>query len=148
MAGVLSWDHGLACIEPWAIACDSVVVPDFAPAAGALALLPLGIAPDQSDDPCARHLEALRQHLALLLHHGLARLPRGWAGDALQIARGLDGAGLRALAERMRALGPEVAAAQANPGAASLAPGLMTLLALQQLHADAATLGEPAAAEA
>jgi hypothetical protein len=146
VAGVLSWDHGLPCIEPWAVACDSVVVPDFAHAAGALAALPLGMAQHQSDDPCARHLEALRQHLAQLLHHGLARLPRVWAGDALQVARGLDGAGLRALAERVRALVPEVAAAQANPGNATLAPALMTVLALQQLHADAATLDEPAAA--
>jgi len=141
VAGTLNWDHGLPCIEPWAIACDSVTVPDFATAAsGALAQLPLGMTHHHSDDPCARHLEALRQHLALLLHHGLARLPRGWGNDAGQIARQLDGAGLRALARHLRELAPEVAAAQANPGEAQLAPALMTLLALRQLHADASAI--------
>jgi hypothetical protein len=50
-----------------------------------------------------------------------------------------------AQAERLRELAPEVAAAQANPGNAKLAPALMTLLALRQLHVDAAALDEPVA---
>lgn len=143
VAGVLNWDHGLPCVEPWALACDTLIVPDFAAATGALSHLPLGMVHHQSNDPCARQLATLRQHLALLLHHGLARLPRGWSAEAGQIARQLDRAGLRAVAGQLRDLAPEVVAAQANPGHAKLAPALMTVLALLQLHIDAATLDEP-----
>lgn len=140
VAGVLSWHHGVPSLDPWAIACDGVVVPDFAGAAGALAALPLGMAQLASEDPCAQHLEALRQHMATLLHHGLAGLPRAWSADTTSLAQRLDAAGLRALSQSLRALGPEVAAAQANPADARLAPTLTQLLALRQLHADAATL--------
>ncbi|MDO9436659.1 hypothetical protein [Hydrogenophaga sp.] len=147
VAGVLRWDHGVPCLEPWAIACDSVVVPDFANATGALAQLPLGVAHAPSDDPCAHQLEALREHLAQLLHHGLARLPRGWIAGAQQLAQGLDSAGLRALARQLGEVVVEVMAAQSGPADASLAPALMRLLALRQLHADAATLSEPVTEE-
>ncbi|WP_374564047.1 hypothetical protein [Ideonella sp.] len=142
VAGVLSWHHGVPSLDPWAIACDGLVVPDFANAEGALAALPLGMAELAGDDPCARHLEALRQHLALLLHHGLAGLPRTWPTDTAALAQRLDAAGLRELSQGLRALGPEVAAAQANPADARLAPALTPLLALRQLHADAATLDQ------
>jgi hypothetical protein len=148
VAGVLDWTSGVPCMTPWAIACDELVVPDFATASGALARLPLGMGHASGDDPCARQLETLRQHLALLLHHGLARLPRGWGTEAIQIAHRLHVAGLRALAAHLRAWAPEVSAAQANPGHAQLAPGLMTLLALRQLHVDAATLDAPVPAAA
>lgn len=146
VAGVLEWQHGMPVLEPWAIACDTLVVPDVAPAAGALARLPLGGPLAASADPCAAELGALRLQLAQLLHHGLARLPRDWAAESMRLAQRLDSAGLRALASRLRALAPEVAAAQARPDGADPTPALWTLLALRQLHADAASLqGDPPA---
>lgn len=141
VAGVLSWQHGMPSLEPWALGCEGgVLVPDFAAASGALGALPLGIAQPASSDPCTQQLEALRQHLATLLHHGLARLPRAWAGESAPLARRLDAAGLRVLSQRLQALAADVAAAQANPGGARFAPALLELLALRQLHEDAALL--------
>jgi len=148
VAGVLEWMHGLPVLEPWAIACDALVVPDVAPAAGALARLPLGGPLAASDDPCAAELGALRLQLAQLLHHGLARLPRDWPAESTRLAHRLESAGLRALASRLRALAPEIAAAQARPDGGDPAPALWTLLALRQLHADAAALQDAPADEA
>ena len=141
VAGVLEWRGGLPWLEPWAIACDDLVVLDVAPAAGVLARLPLGSARLADAEAGTRELEALRQHLAQLLHHGLARLPRGWAGESAALERRLESAGFRALAERLRVLAPEVEAARARPEGVALAPGLSVLLALRQLHADAVGLG-------
>jgi hypothetical protein len=139
VAGVLSWDHGLPVLEPWALGCEGlVIVPDFAAAAGALAALPLGQTQSESADGCALQLEALRQHLGSLLHHGLSRLPRGWISESAALARRLDDAGLRTLSEKLHALIPDLTDAQANPKDAALAPRLMALLALRQLHEDAA----------
>lgn len=140
VAGVLEWTHGLPVLEPWAIACDDLVVPDVAPAAGAIARLPLGGPLAAGDDPCTGELRALRLQLAQLLHHGLARLPRDWVAEAVRLAHRLESTGLRALASRLRALAPQVAAAQARPDGVDLSPALSTLLALRQLHADAASL--------
>lgn len=141
VAGVLSWQHGVPSLEPWALGCEGgLLVPDFANASGALAALPLGVAQSASSDPCTLQLEALRQQLATLLHHGLARLPRAWAGESAPLARRLEAAGLRELSQRLQALSAEVVAAQVNPGDAVLAPALLQLLALRQLHEDAAML--------
>jgi hypothetical protein len=143
VAGPLHWDHGHACIEPWALTCDRLVVPDFAGATGALAALPLGLAQAERSDPCTRALEHLRQHLAVLLHHGLVHLPRSWLHDTARLARQLHDTGLPALAGRLQSLGPAVAELQAAPVSAaspSLAPAVMALLALRQLHEDAAAL--------
>ena len=141
VAGVLSWQHGVPSLEPWALGCEGgLLVPDFTKASGALAALPLGVAQSASSDPCTLQLEALRQQLATLLHHGLARLPRAWAGESAPLARRLEAAGLRELSQRLQALSAEVVAAQVNPGDAVLAPALLQLLALRQLHEDAAML--------
>jgi hypothetical protein len=148
IAGVLEWAHGLPIVEPWAIAADELAVPDVAAASGTLARLPLGGPLTASDDPCAAELAALRLLLAQLLHHGLARLPRDWAAESTRLAHRLEATGLRALASRLRALAPEVAAARARPDGSDPAPALMTLLALRQLHADAASLGDSAAGAA
>jgi hypothetical protein len=144
VAGLLEWTHGLPVLEPWAIACDELIVPDVAPSAGALARLPLGGPLAPSDDPCTRELQALRLQLAQLLHHGLARLPRDWVPEATRLAHRLESAGLRALASRLRAFAPEITAAQARPDGADPALALATLLALRQLHADAASLRDEA----
>ena len=147
VAGVLDWQHGLPVLEPWAIACDDLVVPDVATSAGALARLPLGGPLAGSADPCAAELSALRLQLAQLLHHGLARLPRDWPAESARLAHRLDAAGLRALASRLRALAPEIAAAQARPEGVDPVAALSTLLALRQLHADAAALKDDTPAD-
>lgn len=141
VAGVLSWHHGLPLLEPWALGCDGqVIVPDFAGPTGALAALPLGSAADDEPDACGALLEALRQHLGALLHHGLTRLPRTWLDTATQLAARLDDGGLRHLAQALRQWLPLVAQAQADPRDVALAPGLLELVGLRQLHAAAATM--------
>jgi len=141
VAGVLSWIDGLPCLDPWALGCDGlVVVPDFAAASGALAGLPLGLVHSGHDDPCRRHLDGLRQHLATLLHHGLVRLPRQWGHDAQQLARRLEAAGLRALAQGLRSVSSQALEGQVRAADTAMAPALMQLLALLQLHLDAAML--------
>ena len=149
VAGVLSWARGLPCLEPWALGCGaSLVVPDLAAATGALAEVSLGSMPDLGGGSCAQRLEDLRQHLAALLHHGLARLPRSWPSEAVQQARRLEAAGLTVLGGRLHAFALEVAAARAHPGGAALALPLLALLGLRQLHADAAEWAWPSAATA
>lgn len=141
VAGVLDWDHGLPVLEPWALGCEGqAVMPDFSGPHGALPVLPLGSAHLANEDPCTRQLQALRQHLAALLHHGLHQLPQAWSGETGALARQLDLAGLRVLSQRLQALGAVLAAAQAasTSSAAALAPALLELLALRQLHEDAA----------
>lgn len=141
VTGVLSWNHGVPHLEPWALGCEGVaIVPDFAGPSGALADLPLGRADDGHPDAGMLQLQALREHLAGLLHHGLPRLPRQWAADGAALARRLDDGGLRTLGERLRGLAASVAAARASPADTALAPALMELAALRQLHEDAAAL--------
>lgn len=140
VAGMLRWRGGLACIEPWALACDRIVVPDVAAAQDALPDLPLGSAPEPGADPGSRALAALRECLGRLLHHGSTMLPRGWTNDAALLARRLADAGFAALAARLVVLAGAVAQAQANPAGVALAVPLLDLLALRQLHEDAAVL--------
>lgn len=138
VAGVIDWDHGHPRIEPWALGCDGVVVPDFIDkASGALAALPLSTLPSEPADPCAQCMVQLRRHLGTLLHQGTSQLPRSWPADSAQLARRLDSAGLRALAEGLRAL--QKAIAEDDNSAARL---LTELAALRQLHEDAAAQAE------
>ncbi|NRF72232.1 hypothetical protein HLB44_35135 [Aquincola sp. S2] len=141
VAGLLDWDHGRPRIEPWAIGCDAVVVPDFAGAAsGALAALPLTALPPEPADPCAQRLAQLRRHLGALVHHGLSGLPRSWPADNARIARELTAAGLRELGGRVQALGEGLSGAAGDADAPAAAHALAALVALRQLHEDAATL--------
>ena len=133
VAGLLSWQDGLPCLEPWALACDQVLVPDFARQhSGALAALPLGQELQPGSEPCARLLERLRQHLATALHHGLAQAPARWLAAGEALARELDQHGFKALGEQLRQ-------AQTRPPALR-AEAWMHLLALAQLHRDAREL--------
>lgn len=75
VAGLLHWAGGVPVIEPWAVACDTVVVPDFAAGTGALGKTPLGVVPDEAREPISTALRALQGALAALLHHGTAQLP-------------------------------------------------------------------------
>jgi hypothetical protein len=141
VAGLLHWSGGLPIIEPWAVAAGGIVVPDFADrteaGSAALANLPLGFIPDETGDPVAQALDGLRGSLAALLHHGLAQLPAGWKHDCAQAVRRLAAQSLHVLADLLKAILEATLAAQANPKDASLAPALLKLAALAQLHEDA-----------
>lgn len=140
VAGLLSWPQGLPVIEPWALACDAApIVPDLAAPSGALSALPLGWVPPVRPGPVAQALARLRALLGELLHHGLAQLPRGWQGHAAALGADLRAADLRALAERWQAFLPMLTAARARPEGTPLAPALLQLLGLWQLHVDAAS---------
>jgi hypothetical protein len=135
VAGVLGWIDGMPCIEPWALGCDRMIVPDFAASDGALAAVPLGRAPDPAHDPCTQQLARLRQHLATLLHHGQRRLPPRWVREGEMLAHALAAAGLRVLSQHLQQLQHALAAPQAPLLAAAQA--VLKLAALRQLHQDA-----------
>jgi hypothetical protein len=136
LAGTLDWQDGVPRIEPWALACDRLVVPDLAAGSGALAAVTLGRAPEPADDACTRTLEGLRQHLAAALHHGARRLPARWSTEGGALSHSLAAAGLRELARRLVAL-HSAFKVDAAPTAA-MARDLIALAALRQLHQDAA----------
>lgn len=135
VAGMLDWHDGVPRIEPWALACDQLVVPDFATRSGALPAVLLGSADEDDGDACARALEGLRQHLASAAHHGTRRLPPRWRQEGEQLAHALAHAGLQALSQRLQALQAALAA-DAAPTLAT-ARAFMSLAALRQLHQDA-----------
>ncbi|MBK7053076.1 MAG: hypothetical protein IPH54_21735 [Rhodoferax sp.] len=141
VAGLLHWSGGLPIIEPWAVAASSIVVPDFAAAtdqnSAALASLPLAFLPDEAVDPISNALAKLQQVLATLLHHGVSQLPTRWRDDCNQVGRQLAAQSLFALADALKTLLEATLSAQALPKGACLAPALMKLAALAQLHQDA-----------
>lgn len=146
VAGLLRWQQGVAVIEPWALACERVIVPDFAPASGALASVRLGHLPDMGGSPLALALASLRSRIAELLHQGSNRLPRAWAEDSAALVRHLHGLGLHALAQRLAAVLALIQQMQANPQSLSAGQALLELLALAQLHEDALTVAGLSAA--
>lgn len=141
VAGLLHWSGGLPIMEPWAVAASSIVVPDFAAETdqngAALASLPLAVLSDEAGEPIAHALAKLRQVLATLLHHGVPQLPATWPDDCNRVARLLAAQSLFALADALKALLEATRSAQALPKGACLAPALMQLAALTQLHEDA-----------
>jgi hypothetical protein len=145
VAGTLSWQDGVPCIEPWALACDHLVVPDLATRCGALPDVLLGRADEAPSDACTRALDALGRHLAEALHHGMRRLPPRWRREGAPLAHTLAAAGLRELSQRVQVLHAalEVDAATTSDAARAF----MTLAALRQLHRDA-TAAHWAAADA
>ena len=74
----------------------------------------------------------LRQHLGQALHTGLAQVPARWAHEGEALAGQLEQRGFSALAARLRPL-PGLTAGVAR------AEAWLQLLALLQLHRDAAT---------
>ena len=137
VAGTLRWMQGHPVIEPWAFACDSIVVLDFAAASGALARVPIGHVPLETEEPVSRALHNLRRVLATLLHHGVTRLPRSWADDSGEATRQLRGLSLHELTQRLENFTRSVLLQQAKPDSAVLAAPLMELAALLQLHESA-----------
>ncbi|MET0209832.1 MAG: hypothetical protein ABW220_12380, partial [Burkholderiaceae bacterium] len=143
VAGMLSWQDGLPVIDVWAVAGNGPpVVPDMAGVStGALAAVPLGTSPSQlrgSEVRGLRALAALQQRLGELLHHGLGQLPPRWLGEARALSVELEAQGWRYLAGRMLALTGDVADAAPRPADAALGRPLLRLLAMRQLHVDAA----------
>ncbi|CAK0778745.1 SWIM-type domain-containing protein [Gammaproteobacteria bacterium] len=140
VAGLLNWHQGLPVIEPWAMACDNVIVPDFSPACGALAQVALGHAPIGAGDPIVQGLRQLKEVMASLLHYGIRSLPQGWARDGSSTLQELRLLGLNELAQRLEVLTAKILAAQARPASEILSPGLMEMLAIMQLHEQAHAL--------
>lgn len=134
VAGTLSWCDGVPHIEPWALACDRLIVPDFAARSGELAAVSLGRAPDPPSDPCSRTLQRLRTHLATVLHHGLRRVPARWARGGDELASALAAAGMRELSKLLSYT--QAIAFGAEPSEHK-ARAFMTLAALRQLHEEA-----------
>ncbi len=135
VAGTLDWHDGVPRIEPWALACDHLVVPDFAERSGALPDVALGRASDSAVDACTLALDGLGRHLATALHHGTRRLPPRWRSEGDDLARALATAGLQELSQRLHTLQSAFAADIVLT--ASAARAFMTLAALRQLHRDA-----------
>jgi len=136
VAGELRWEHGVPVMEPWAFACDDVVVPDFSGPWGALSDVALG-GSEIGDDPVAHSFEQVRELLGSLLHHGLGSLPRSWLGDASLAVKQWRGLSLHALADELEAVAGQVREAQASPAAVSPSEALMRLSGLLSLHEDA-----------
>jgi hypothetical protein len=137
VAGVLHWDHGIATIEPWALACDRVVVPDFEPACGELAKVTLGHAPVRTTEPLAVALRQVREALGTLLHQGYVRVRDSWLDDVSLLGKQLQALNLAALSQRLADFQNLVRSCRARPASASIAEPLLQLLALLQLHEDA-----------
>lgn len=151
VAGVLSVRGGALHLDPWAMGCDRIVVPDFADAtvdngAGALAQLPLGYAGDSGADTIAGALAQLQRSIAALLHHGVLHATRHVVSDLDEASRRLAVAELKVLARAVGEFAQSVREEHAKPSDRSaLAAALAALLALRQLHEDAlglASLGE------
>jgi hypothetical protein len=137
VAGVLRWRGGIPVLEPWALACDRVIVPDFATATGALAKVALGNAAVRDADPLSARLAQLRGLIAALLHHGSKQLPRTWLAEAGGLAAQLSASSLNALAHALIALTKQTTLAFHGTAGASIAVPLLELTALLQLHDDA-----------
>jgi hypothetical protein len=134
VAGTLTWRDGVPHIEPWALVCDRLIVPDFAARSGALATVALGQAPDAATDACSRALRRLQAHLSTVLHHGVRRLPARWAREGDELANTMSVEGMPELSKRLRDM--QAALVAADP-AAQKGSAFMTLAALRQLHEEA-----------
>lgn len=137
VAGVLHWEQGVAIIEPWALAADRVVVPDFSPACGALAKVALGHAPVQTTEPLAVALRQLRETVGALLHHGYTRVRDSWLEDATQLQGRLKALNLTALSQCLASLITLVQQCRVRAENVEIAEPLLQLVALAQLHEDA-----------
>jgi hypothetical protein len=135
VAGTLSWLDGVPRLEPWALACDRLVVPDCGTHTGALREGELGRVSERAGDACTHALDGLGRHLAMALHQGVSRLPARWRRESEDLGRALSAAGLQELSQRLRVFQAAVASEGALPALAVRA--FMTLAALRQLHLDA-----------
>lgn len=130
VAGNIDWVHGRPLIDPWAFGCDRTVVPDFEPACGVLASLPLGDAGLRGSDPIHGALREVAELLSLLFCQGTGALGPGWSERARAAAGVLRELALNALADAVDALREELRGG--DPTAAA-----MYLAALRVLHREA-----------
>ena len=141
VTGFVHWNGRQPVIEPWALATSTIIVPDFAAASiqnsDTLATLPLGGLPDETGSSISEALARLSEVLARLLHHGLMQLPLSWTNDVHHTIHQLKAQSLFVLADSLNELLVLTLTAKAMPKNACLAPALMQLAALAQLHADA-----------
>jgi hypothetical protein len=139
VAGVLSQQGGVLQMEPWAIACDQIVVPDFADSkTGALSQVDIGYAGSETDDCVATALSQSYDALSALLHHGVVHACATTLTDVNDASKQLGSVELRALANQVRQLAALARQEHAKPsGGATLAELTATTLALRQLHEDA-----------
>ena len=135
VAGTLAWQDGAPRIEPWALSCDQLVVPDLAVHCGALPNVLLGSVNGPTADPCRSALDALGNHLAEALHHGARRLPPRWRHQRAALVHSLGAAGLRELSQRVQLL--HDALESETVVTLVTARAFMTLASLCQLHRDA-----------
>lgn len=132
VAGVLSWQAGQPWLEPWALVCDELLVPDFAnQPSGVLATLPLWQLPLANSRGPVAVLERLRRHLSTALHQGLAHGQNRWVAEGASVLKELELCGFSALAAALRPLA-------ALPAGVARAEAWLQCLALLQLHRDAA----------
>ncbi len=143
VAGVLTWQGGTPCLEPWALACDRLVLPDLeAPGScsGALARLPLGELQAPAPEGPVGAVQRLLELLAELPHQGFVRLTRHWRDSAAALATRLQALSLSALAQGLAALLEELARAQASPADHQLPEAYLQLAVLALLHEEAGAL--------
>ena len=143
VAGVLTWQGGTPCLEPWALACDRLVLPDLeAPGScsGALARLPLGELQAPAPEGPVGAVQRLLELLAELPHQGFVRLTRHWRDSAAALATRLQALSLSALARGLAALLEELARAQASPADHLLPEAYLQLAVLALLHEEAGAL--------
>lgn len=143
VAGVLTWQGGTPCLEPWALACDRLVLPDLeAPGScsGALARLPLGELQAPAPEGPVGAVQRLLELLAELPHQGFVRLNRHWWDSAAALATRLQALSLSALARGLAALLEELARAQASPADHQLPEAYLQLAVLALLHEEAGAL--------
>lgn len=131
VAGALCWSDGLPYLEPWALACDRLVVLDFEKSSGALAGIDLGRASEGSSSVSSGALRRLKAHLGVLLHQGVGRLPSRWVREGEELAQHLSAVGLNELSTRL--VGLHARLVRMTPDL-DTTRSLMTLAALRQLH--------------
>jgi len=140
VAGVLSFERGQAHLEPWAFACNRVVVLDLEPACGMLAKLPVGYAGAGETLGFSRALGTLEAELAALLHHGVTDLGEAWQSRCQSLEGQLRGLSLFVLAQALNKLVAEARLSAANPQGSELAKAATELAGLMVLHREASAL--------
>lgn len=137
ITGILDWHHGQPVLEPWAIACRRIVIPDLELACGTLPDLPIGSADISSNNEGLETIDALEELLAECLLSGLDDLRHDWINRAYTLVKRLRTWSLFVLANSLAALIDRLAAAAANPADQALAEPLLQLVALTALHREA-----------
>jgi|GEM_PF-2817875 len=141
IAGMLSWNRGIAHLEPWSFSCDNgFIVPDFSQhKTGALAQLELASAPVLTETHDLVLLSELGDLMATLLHNGIGQLPRNWHSDVKLLVQSLSNTGFTLLSENLNGVLQQILNTSQQPNTKpelNDAKDMLMLLALWQLHLD------------